>query len=178
MIDFQNASYLEFGQVPVAEGSEQLNPLLVEGEELFAAFKGCSTTSHSARSGSGFHARRLPAPTRSTGLGRRATGLVQRRGPPLLPLLLPSVRRRGRASNGGGRGRDRPPLPLPTLGPVPTVMSLAEPNTVPPGCRATRGRQRRLSNADRQRTEVPLCDALISGHRADSGTDVCQLGRR
>jgi hypothetical protein len=40
MIDFKNASYVKLGQVPVAEVSEQLNPLLVEGEELFAAFKG------------------------------------------------------------------------------------------------------------------------------------------
>jgi hypothetical protein len=40
MIDFQNAAYIKLGQVPVTEVSEQLDPLLVEGEQLFAAFKG------------------------------------------------------------------------------------------------------------------------------------------
>ncbi|MDQ1600675.1 MAG: hypothetical protein QOD68_2149 [Actinomycetota bacterium] len=40
VIDFQNASYIKLGQVPLSEISGQLQPLLVEGEELFAAFKG------------------------------------------------------------------------------------------------------------------------------------------
>ena len=40
MIDFQNASYVKLGQVPTPEVSGQIEPLLVEGEQLFAAFKG------------------------------------------------------------------------------------------------------------------------------------------
>jgi hypothetical protein len=40
MIDFQNASYVKLGQVPVSEVAGQLQPLLVEGEQLFAAYKG------------------------------------------------------------------------------------------------------------------------------------------
>lgn len=40
MIDFQNASYVKLGQVPVTEVAEQLQPLLVEGEQLFAAYRG------------------------------------------------------------------------------------------------------------------------------------------
>jgi len=40
MIDFQNASYVKLGQVPVPEVAGQLQPLLVEGEQIFAAFKG------------------------------------------------------------------------------------------------------------------------------------------
>ena len=40
MIDFQNASYVKLGQVPIPEVSGQIEPLLVEGEQLFAAFKG------------------------------------------------------------------------------------------------------------------------------------------
>lgn len=37
MIDFQNVSYVKLGQVPVAEVSEQLDPLLVEGAALIVA---------------------------------------------------------------------------------------------------------------------------------------------
>ena len=40
MIAFQNASYVKLGQVPIPEVSGQIQPLLIEGEELFAAFKG------------------------------------------------------------------------------------------------------------------------------------------
>jgi hypothetical protein len=40
VIDFQNASYIKLGQVPIPEVSGQIEPLLVEGEQLFAAFKG------------------------------------------------------------------------------------------------------------------------------------------
>ena len=40
MIDFQNASYVKLGQVPIPEIAEQLQPLLVDGEQLFAAYKG------------------------------------------------------------------------------------------------------------------------------------------
>ena len=36
MIDFQNASYIKLGQVPVDEVAGQIGPLLVEGEQLFA----------------------------------------------------------------------------------------------------------------------------------------------
>jgi len=40
MIDFQNASYIKLGQVPVEEVAGQIRPLLVDGEELYLAFKG------------------------------------------------------------------------------------------------------------------------------------------
>jgi hypothetical protein len=40
VIDFQNASYVKLGQVPLTEVSGQIDPLLIEGEQLFAAFKG------------------------------------------------------------------------------------------------------------------------------------------
>jgi hypothetical protein len=40
MIDFQNASYIKLGQVHVNEVADQIRPLLLEGEELYAAFKG------------------------------------------------------------------------------------------------------------------------------------------
>lgn len=40
MIDFQNASYVKLGQVPVSEVAAQVSPLLIEGEDLFAAYKG------------------------------------------------------------------------------------------------------------------------------------------
>ena len=40
MIDFQNASYIKLGQVPTSEVAASLTPLLVEGEQLFAAYKG------------------------------------------------------------------------------------------------------------------------------------------
>jgi hypothetical protein len=40
VIDFQNAAYAKLGQVSIAEVSGQIQPLLVDGEELFSAFKG------------------------------------------------------------------------------------------------------------------------------------------
>lgn len=40
MIDFQNAAYVKLAQVQLSEVSAQVQPLLVEGEQLFAAFKG------------------------------------------------------------------------------------------------------------------------------------------
>ena len=40
MIDFQNASYVRLGEVPVAELASQIDPLLLDGEEAYAAFKG------------------------------------------------------------------------------------------------------------------------------------------
>lgn len=40
MIDFQNAGYIKLGPVPLDEVANQIQPLLVEGEELYAAFKG------------------------------------------------------------------------------------------------------------------------------------------
>ena len=40
MIDFQNAGYVKLGPVPLADVESQVEPLLVEAEELYAAFKG------------------------------------------------------------------------------------------------------------------------------------------
>jgi hypothetical protein len=40
MIDFQNASYMKLGQINYAEVAEQIDPLLIEGEKGFVAFKG------------------------------------------------------------------------------------------------------------------------------------------
>ena len=40
MIDFQNAGYVKLGPVPVSEVSDQIEPLLVEAEEVFVTFKG------------------------------------------------------------------------------------------------------------------------------------------
>ena len=40
MIDFQNAGYVKLGPVPLDDLASQIEPLLVEGEELHAAFKG------------------------------------------------------------------------------------------------------------------------------------------
>jgi hypothetical protein len=40
MIDFQNAGYVKLGPVPLADVESQVQPLLVEAEELYAAFKG------------------------------------------------------------------------------------------------------------------------------------------
>jgi len=40
MIDFQNASYIKLGRVPVEEVAGQIRPLLVDGEDLYLAFKG------------------------------------------------------------------------------------------------------------------------------------------
>src|SRR3954471_9051906 len=40
MIDFQNAGYVKLGQVPVADVLTQIDPLLVDGEEVLVAYKG------------------------------------------------------------------------------------------------------------------------------------------
>ena len=40
MIDFQNASYIKLGQIDYSEVSGQIDPLLIEGEQGFMAFKG------------------------------------------------------------------------------------------------------------------------------------------
>jgi hypothetical protein len=40
MIDFQNAGYVKLGPVPIPDVAGQIEPLLIEGEELYAAFKG------------------------------------------------------------------------------------------------------------------------------------------
>ncbi len=40
MIDFQNAGYVKLGPIPVAEVGGQIEPLLVEGEEILVAYKG------------------------------------------------------------------------------------------------------------------------------------------
>jgi hypothetical protein len=40
MIDFQNAGYVKLGPVPLDDVESQIRPLLIEGEELHAAFKG------------------------------------------------------------------------------------------------------------------------------------------
>ena len=40
MIDFQNASYVKLGEVPLAEVAGQIDPLLLEDEKAYAAFKG------------------------------------------------------------------------------------------------------------------------------------------
>ena len=40
MIDFQNASYIKLGQIDYAEVASQIDPLLIEGEQGYVAFKG------------------------------------------------------------------------------------------------------------------------------------------
>ena len=40
MIDFQNASYAKLGRVDYKEVSGQIDPLLIDGEQGFLAFKG------------------------------------------------------------------------------------------------------------------------------------------
>jgi len=40
VIDFQNASYVKLGQVDYSEVSAQIDPLLIEGEQSYLAFKG------------------------------------------------------------------------------------------------------------------------------------------
>ncbi len=40
MIDFQNASYIKLGQISYSEVSSQIDPLLIDGEQGFVAFKG------------------------------------------------------------------------------------------------------------------------------------------
>jgi hypothetical protein len=40
MIDFQNASYAKLGQIDYSEVAGQINPLLMEGEQSYLAFKG------------------------------------------------------------------------------------------------------------------------------------------
>ncbi|MHA3834959.1 PH domain-containing protein [Terrabacter sp. AAH1] len=40
MIDFQNASYVKLSQVDYGQVAGQIDPLLVEGEQAFVAYKG------------------------------------------------------------------------------------------------------------------------------------------
>src|SRR6476469_9536830 len=40
MIDFQNASYIKLNQVDYSQVANQIDPLLIEGEQAFAAYKG------------------------------------------------------------------------------------------------------------------------------------------
>jgi hypothetical protein len=40
VIDFQNASFVKLGQVSNGDIAPQIQPLLIEGEQLLAAFKG------------------------------------------------------------------------------------------------------------------------------------------
>jgi hypothetical protein len=40
MIDFQNASYVKLGQIDYSEVAGQINPLLMEGEQGYLAYKG------------------------------------------------------------------------------------------------------------------------------------------
>ena len=40
MIDFQNASYVKLGRIDYSEVASQIDPLLIEGEQGFLAFKG------------------------------------------------------------------------------------------------------------------------------------------
>jgi len=40
MIDFQNASYIKLGRIDYAEVAGQIDPLLIDGEQGYLAFKG------------------------------------------------------------------------------------------------------------------------------------------
>jgi hypothetical protein len=40
VIDFQNAGYVKLGPVPLPEIADQVQPLLLDGEDVLAAFKG------------------------------------------------------------------------------------------------------------------------------------------
>ena len=40
MIDFQNASYLKLGRIDYSQVAAQIDPLLIEGERGYVAFKG------------------------------------------------------------------------------------------------------------------------------------------
>jgi Bacterial PH domain len=40
VIDFQNASYIKLGKINFSEVASQINPLLIEGEQGYLAFKG------------------------------------------------------------------------------------------------------------------------------------------
>ena len=40
MIDFQNASYIKLGAIPIDQVAGQIDPLLIEGEQVYLAFKG------------------------------------------------------------------------------------------------------------------------------------------
>jgi len=40
VIDFQNASYVKLGQIDYSEIAGQIDPLLIEGEQGFVAYKG------------------------------------------------------------------------------------------------------------------------------------------
>ena len=52
MIDFQNASYFKISQVDLGQVADRINPLLIEGEQAFVAYKACATMSSSRVSGS------------------------------------------------------------------------------------------------------------------------------
>ncbi len=52
MIDFQNASYSKLGQIDPTGVAGQIQPLMVPGEEILAAFKACEIASPSRTSGS------------------------------------------------------------------------------------------------------------------------------
>lgn len=40
MIDFQNASYVKLGRIDYAQVASQIDPLLIDGEQGYLAFKG------------------------------------------------------------------------------------------------------------------------------------------
>lgn len=40
MIDFQNASYMKLGRIDYSQVASQIDPLLIEGEQGYLAFKG------------------------------------------------------------------------------------------------------------------------------------------
>lgn len=40
MIDFQNATLIKLGKIDYAEVQDQVDPLLIEGESAYLAFKG------------------------------------------------------------------------------------------------------------------------------------------
>ncbi|HET8768711.1 MAG TPA: PH domain-containing protein, partial [Pedococcus sp.] len=40
MIDFQNASYIKLGKIDYSQVASQIDPLLIEGEQGYLAFKG------------------------------------------------------------------------------------------------------------------------------------------
>lgn len=52
MIDFQNASYVKLGRIDYTEVASRIDPLLIEGEQGYLAFKACVNTSCSRASGS------------------------------------------------------------------------------------------------------------------------------
>lgn len=40
MIDFQNASYVKLSQIPVSDIQSQVSGLLIQGEQIYTAYKG------------------------------------------------------------------------------------------------------------------------------------------